>query len=289
MKLKKGDLIDIIAPASVPKNQDWRKGISLLEEWGLRVRFPDDSLKPWIFHSHNNKKRFSFLKKAFQSSSKAVWVLRGGYGSQKLMPSFQKIKIQKKLFIGFSDATVLHLYLNGICKIPSLHAPSICELPYLSKKELSALHKTLFDKEEDYITIKGLKSFNNFKANITGTLIGGNLTLIQTSIGTKWFPSLNSKILFLEDINEEDYRIDRALHQLYFSGALKGVKALIFGYLDPITRSQFENTMESLSDILNIPLFYQIPCGHKSPNMPLPLGTKAEISSKNSDLKIKIF
>ena len=291
MRLKKGDSVDVIASASFPKDQSWKKGISILESWGLKVNFSSQALRPWIFHSHTNKKRFEYLKKAFQNpSSQAVWSLRGGYGSQKLMPSLQKIKIKKKLFIGFSDVTVFHLYLNGICKIPSLHGPSICDLPYLSQKELLSLKKVLFG-EEDFIYFKNLKSFKNSKIKtLNAPLVGGNLTLLQTSIGTPWFPSLKSHILFLEDVNELGYRVDRALHQLYFSGALKGVKALIFGSINPIKSSEFQKVLESFSKVLDIPLFFHLPCGHKSPHLSLPLGTQAkitQISSNKFDLKIK--
>lgn len=292
MIFKKGNVIDIVATASAPRKHDLLKGICILEEWGFKVNLPSDSISPWLFHSNTNSKRLTLLKNAFKnSSSQIIWSARGGYGTQKLMPAFQKISFEEKLFIGFSDVTALHLYLNGVCKIPSLHAPSVCDLPYLSNKELHAIHNMLF-KDSSSITSRKLKSLNNNKSkNIKGTFIGGNLTLLQTSIGTSWFPSLSSKIVFLEDTHERDYRIDRALHHLHFSGALKGVRALVFGYLNSIKLSDFKKIIESFSEVSKIPVFYQILAGHKSPNLPLPLGMSAEISkdAQGFNLEIKRF
>ncbi len=296
MKLKKGDTIDIVAPSSFPVNEDWLKGLKILEGWHLKTRFPKNMISPWLYHANTNKKRIKFLKQAFKNStSQAVWALRGGYGLQKVMPFFEKNKLQKKMFIGFSDATALHLYLNSVCKIPSLHAPFVSDLPYLSQKNLKILRSILFGEQEEVVfsdlellqknlKIKKLKSF----------IIGGNLTLLSSSLSSGWFPkNLGSCFLFLEDVNEEDYRVDRALHQLFFSGAIKKVKAILLGSFLPLKKKNLKNKLlKSFSDFSNIPIVMGLPCGHDvKNNNPLPLAKNSEISFQGSKatLRIKSF
>ena len=277
LKLLPGDLVDIIAPSSLPQNREWKKGLAILESWGLKVRFSEESLKPWSFHSGTNKQRWSFLKRAFQNSqSKAVWCLRGGYGSQKLLGWFKTNPPHKKLFIGFSDATAIHLQLNK-WGWPSLHGPFISDIPYLSKKNQESLRQILFgEKKEQFF--ENLKVFHPSKKKILkGSLMGGNLTVIQTSLGCSWFPKLHSHFLFLEDVNEEAYRLDRALHHLFFTGALKGVKALILGSFHPAKSAQIHKVLNSLSEFLKIPMVTDLPCGHLKNNQPLPFKTPCEL------------
>lgn len=269
--------MDIIAPSSLPQNREWKKGLAILEGWGLRVQFSERNLKPWSFHANTNKQRGSFLKKAFQNSqSKAVWCLRGGYGSQKLMGWFKTKPSHKKLFIGFSDATAIHLRLNK-WDWSSLHGPFISDIPCLSKKNQENLRQILFGEKKERL-FENLKTFSpSKKKTLKAPLIGGNLTVIQTSLGCSWFPRLHSRFLFLEDVNEEAYRLDRALHHLFFTGALKGVKALILGSFHPSKSAQIHKVLSSFSEFLKIPIVTGLPCGHLKSNQPLPFKTPCEL------------
>ncbi len=292
MKLKKGDTIDLVAPSSFPLNKNWLKGLKILEEWELKIRFPKDMISPWMYHANTNQKRTKFLEQAFKNStSKAVWAIRGGYGLQKVMPSFVKSKIQKKLFIGFSDATALHIYLNDICKMPSLHAPFVADLPYLSKKDLRMLKSILFGEQKE-VVFSDLKLLNkNLKVKkLRAPIVGGNLTLLSTSLSSPWFPkNLDKCFLFLEDVNEEDYRIDRSLHQLLFSGAMKKVQAILLGSFTPLKKRDLENKLlKSFSDFSNTPIFTGLPCGHIFKNSPLPLAKNSEINFQDSKATLRV-
>ena len=292
MKLKKGDIIDIIAPSSFPVNKSWLKGLEILKKWELKPRFPKDMISPWIWHANTNPKRTKFLEQAFKNStSKAVWAIRGGYGLQKIMPSFAKSKIQKKLFIGYSDATALHLYLNSVHKIPSLHAPFVSDLPYLSPKDLNLLKRILFGEQKEQV-FSDLKLLNkNIKVkNLKAPIIGGNLTVLSTSLSSGWpLKSLDSCFLFLEDINEEDYRIDRALHQLFHAGMMKKVKAILLGSFLPLKKKSLENNLlESFSYFSNTPIIAGLSCGHRSKNSPLPLSKSSEINFQGSKVTLRV-
>ena len=292
MKLKKGDNIDLIAPSSFPVNKAWLEGVEILKDWGLNPCFPKDMIRQWLYHAHTNKKRSQFLQQAFKNKkSQFVWAIRGGYGLQKIMPDFIKNKYPKKTFIGFSDATALHLYLNTVCKIPSLHAPFVADLPHLSKKQLSFLKKVLFGQQEE-IVFSNLKYFGKIpKAKkIKSPLIGGNLSLISTSLSSPWFPIRKEPyFLFLEDINEKSYSVDRFLHQLFFSGQMKSVKALFLGSFKPLKKEDLTYIfLKSFSEMSQIPIVMGFPVGHTSNNQPLPLGQMATLFVDKNKATVKI-
>lgn len=292
MKLKSGDIIDVIAPSSVPKNNKWKKGIQILQSWGLKPRLSKRAIDPWLYHSNSNNKRSSFLNQAFlNKDSSAIWMLRGGYGLQKLMPSFIKSYSQrnkKKLFIGYSDGTALHLYLNSQNQ-KTLQAPTVCELPDLSHKELSLLKNILFGIKKEII----FKNLNLFKRNskkiLKAPIIGGNLSLLSSSVGTPWLPSFGSHFVFIEDVNEEDYKVDRLLHHLFYSGALKGVKALLFGRFHPLNRKILKTRiLKSFSKVCPIPMIFGLPCGHKKSHYPLIFKSPAKLTLQKTEAVLKI-
>jgi len=291
MHLNKGDYVDIIAPSSGPLNTNWKQGLNILKSWGLKPCLFKHALDPWMYHSNTNTKRLQFLKQAFKNSnSQSVWALRGGYGLQKIMTAFSKAKIQQKLFIGFSDATALHLYLNQTYHWPSLHAPFIQDLPHVPLKQLNALKQILFGLKKE-VLFPNLKCLNRkYKQNLKAILLGGNLTLLATSLSSVWCPKkLDSCFLFLEDINEEEYRVDRALHQLFFSGFMSKVKAIVLGSFTPLKNKNLENIfLKSFSQVSKIPIFQRLPCGHTLKNSPLPLGKPAEIQFKGDRATLRI-
>ena len=318
--MKSNSLIDIIAPSSPPKNNQWKQGVKILQSWGLKTRFSSLALSPSLFHAHSNQKRAFFLNQAFSSEdSSMIWMLRGGYGFQKLIPSFIKRyskTAKKKLFIGYSDGTALHLYLNHQNQ-KTLHAPTVSELADLKKIEFDSLKKILLKKKKE-ITFKNLKFFkpaqlkkfgalsfqsqevsltkagkfksSPYKKTLKGKIIGGNLSLLSSNLGLPWLSSFKSGFLFLEDVNEEAYKLDRMLHHLFYSGALKSIKAILFGNFNPLNKKTFLKVLNSFSQVCSIPLIYDLPCGHRD-RYSLPLNTSAELSIQGSklDLKVKTF
>jgi len=292
MRLKSGDVIDVIAPSSVPENNQWKKGFKILQSWGLSLRIAPGTVSPWLFHANSNKKRSFFLKQVFlNTDSSAVWMLRGGYGLQKLMSSFTKSRhksFNKKLFIGYSDGTALHLYLNSK-KQKTLQAPVICELPDLSQKELSYLKAVLFGSKKEII-FKHLSVLKKSSTKILkAPIVGGNLSLLSSCVGVSWFPSFQSHFLFIEDVNEEDYKIDRLLHHLFYSGALKEVKALLFGHFHPVSKKVLKmKVLKSFSEVCQIPMIFGLPCGHKKTHYPLPFKTPAELTMQGGKAILKI-
>lgn len=292
MKIQPGDIVDIVAPSSPPKGTQWEKGLQILHSWGLKPRLQTEAIKPWLFHSHTNQKRSYYLNQAFlNKESSSVWMLRGGYGLQKLLPSFIKNyrRFKKKLFIGYSDATALHLYLNSK-KQKTLHAPMICDLPNLSQKELITLKHMILGVHKE-ITLKKLTSFQRFSGKATvikAPILGGNLSLLSSCVGLSWMPSLSSCFLFIEEVNEDDYKVDRMLHHLLYSGTLKGVKALLLGQFHPLKKKSLIQVFKSFFEVCKIPIVFGLPCGHKTPNNPLPLNTLAALSIMENQAILKV-
>lgn len=275
--------IYMIAPSSPPKNKKWLKGVDILKSLGFKLYHHPHWLKPDFLHANNDHKRSLFLKQAFSSKScSIVWMLRGGYGFQKLIPSFKKdylkIKKHKKLFIGYSDGTAMHLFLNNK-NWKTLHAPTISELADLSSQELTSLKQVLLDKKPS-VVFNRLQSFKHYSnKKLKGKIWGGNLTLLASSIGTQSFPAFD--FLFIEDTGEPIYKIDRYLHQLLYAGYLKSVKAILFGNFDSLTKKSFYVLLKNFSKVCSADLIFNLPCGHKN-KKPLPLNTLAKLSIEGS-------
>ena len=281
--------IYVIAPSSPPKNRAWLKGIKILESWGFKVDFNPKSLGKDFFHAHNHKTRLEFLKKAFLKASPTdmVWMLRGGYGFQKLMPEFSHYKIKNyPLFVGYSDGTAMHLYLNQL-KQKTLHAPTISELPELSVAELNQLKSILLGTKKT-LSFNPLKSFKNYsQKTLNGKITGGNLSLLSSSVGVYDFPISN--FLFIEEINEPAYKLDRMLHHLLYSGRLKSVKAILLGDLQPVNKKTLYEVWKGFSKFCAIPVFFNLPCGHKNKKaLPLNTPSKLVIEGSKASLEVKI-
>lgn len=236
IKLKKGDVVDIVAPASFSDESILIQALSELNKWGLKVKTHINFEAFHPFHSDDDDVRMNDLIHALsKSDSKVIWCLRGGYGSARLLEQLSKIKkINKnKILIGYSDITALHSLLNQKYKMTSIHGPMISSF---SSKEfdqrcMKELKDILFSSPKSYkFELEPLNDLADLsKGVIKGSLTGGNLSVVQSLIGTKFEIKSQNKILVLEDVNERGYKLDRMLSQLKMSSSLKGCKAIIFG------------------------------------------------------------
>jgi len=287
--LKPGDIIDIIAPSSSTPIENLKKGIKLLESWGYRVRCEKNLLDPQIFLSNSDKKRFSSFKKAMTNKkSKAVWCLRGGYGAIRLLPDIEKMKVprSKKILIGLSDISSLHVIINQKWNFPSLHASLLDRLATekLSSENILELRQVL--ENPKYIT-----EFNNLiplnKAaqtlkTIKSQVIGGNLSVVSSTIGTTSQIKTKNKILFLEELNERAYRVDRFLQQMKQAGLFTQVHAVIFGDFtdceEPNKDNHIQAVLKNFFEKLKLPAFMGVESGHDIKQRPLFFNTEAHLT-----------
>lgn len=231
--MRKKHTIEIIAPSSsTPDLQVPKQAVEYLESLGFAVNFPSDLLSSALVYEANTKEyRLNhFLKAANDDSIDTILMLRGGYSAAKWVTKLMECDLPKaKFFVGFSDGTALHLVLNQHFNWKCVHGLGLGQLP--NKVTQESIDKTIavFTGATTSLSIPGLVKMNNVEGELSGKLTGGNLSLLQTSIGTAWQIDCEDKIVFIEDVGEPGYKLDRMFEHLMQSGTLDGAKAIVLG------------------------------------------------------------
>lgn len=287
--LKKDDLIDVIAPASHSPIDRFEGGLDWIRDLKFIPHVPKDIITTDLFFAAPLKTQLQHLKEALASDSKAIWCLRGGYGSMRLIPYLNKMKAPKKpkLFVGFSDITALHLFLTQKWNWPTLHGRTLSQLSPETKNspDRKLLQKIITGKVTHH-TFKKLTPLNaaaKKEQTIKASITGGNLRILQSSLGTVWELQAKGKILFIEDVAERGYSIDRMLEQMIQAKIIhKGLKAIIFGdFTQGHERDGTDLTVNALKRFavkVPYPVLMGLPAGHGEVyNYPIPFNTPCEL------------
>ncbi len=288
--LKEGDIIDVVAPGYPSSREEVQGAHDFLCDWNLVPRIPKGLIKPHFIHANEDKERFEFLKKAIESKdSRTIWCLRGGYGSNRLLPMLAKLKKPKepKLLIGISDITSLHNFVIQEWGWTAMHAPL---LDRLGRKLVSKMHERelkdiLFGREKS-VEFKKLRPLNAAARNVkkmNSKIVGGNLTVLQSGLGTPWQIETQKALLFIEDVGERGYRIDRMLEQFRQAGLFKKCHGIVLGDFiggaEPKTgKNNFNKVFRRWADDLDIPLFSGLQAGHADIQRPLPFNTSCQLT-----------
>jgi muramoyltetrapeptide carboxypeptidase len=305
-RLKEGDTIGLIAPASNVDDQDFQNAVKAIESFGFKPKIGKNARKFNGYLAGTDKERLADLHWAFSDKEiKAVWCIRGGYGVTRLLPNidFSLIKKNPKVVIGYSDITALLVSIYQNAGLVTFHGPvasssfseyskTHCldvlmnptspykiELSEENKAEASELYKT------EIIT----------RGKARGKLVGGNLSLIAAMCGTKFgLKNTKGKLLFLEDVNEAPYRVDRMLTQLRQSVDLTQLAGIACGIFEDSSFRKKENTdnsapkmIDTLKDRLGdlkIPVIYGLSFGHINRQFTLPIGIEAELDTENATM-----
>ncbi|MDZ4084833.1 MAG: LD-carboxypeptidase [Bdellovibrionales bacterium] len=319
--LKKGDVVDVVAPGFRSTDAEVEAGVKFLEQWGLRPRLPKDLFGDDILSSNADLKRLRHLETALTSkSSRAIWCLRGGYGSIRLIPGLLKLKRPSmvKPLLGISDVTTLQLFLEMKWQWPSLQAPLLDRLgrvidpsvamgrPIPIREQIDELKQVVFGETEEVrhtgltqlgkaSQVKSLLSKKSKSGVVEGTVTGGNLLTFASANGTSIHPTTDGKILYFEDVGERGYRVDRWLVQLVQVGIIsKKTKAIVFGdfiegdekngkSLVPGVIARFA---ETLAFEMGIPVFTGLKSGHGVDQRIVPLCTAARLNLREGELLI---
>jgi muramoyltetrapeptide carboxypeptidase len=294
--LNSGDLVSVLSPASHTHSNAWEKGIEVLENWGLRVDRGEYYLSQHFGFGGTDAERLHDLQKALDNPQiKAIFPIRGGYGSSRLLDylDFSNFLKNPKWMVGFSDITALLMHIDSL-GVAGIHGPmpnNFCQKG--GEYSLQALKEVLFSGSTKY-------TCNTHPSNVLGEahgeLIGGNLSLLTHLLGTPSFQKPIGKILVLEEIGERLYHIDRMLVQLKRSGYFEGLVGIIAGgFTDcneaPLTigKSAQELILEH-TDEYTIPIAFNFPLGHVPTNHPVIFGAKANllISSEKVQLTCQL-
>ncbi len=286
--LKKGDIVEILAPAYGIKPQEVERIKEYIKSLGLVPRVPANLLEGDLIASATEESRFRQLKDAiFAEDSKAIWCVKGGSGSPQIIPHLAKIKTppkQEKLFIAFSDITSIHFFLNQEWGWKTIHGPILWQIvrERIDKESIAQIENLIFGKKykKDFSLTPISKNLKPQTIN-TKAIIGGNLKLVQCSIGTIWQIKAKNKILLFEDINEKPYQVDRILTHIQQSNLCNGAKAIIFGDFEggeiDMDMPLIEKILERFAEQIKIPVFRISGIGHTERNYAIHFGTPAKI------------
>ena len=280
--LQKGDTIAIVSTARKNIDDNLKPTIDLLEGWGLNVKIGKTiGLDYYQLAGTDDQRAADFQEQMDNPNIKAIWCVRGGYGTVKIIDKldFTKFKQNPKWIIGFSDVTVLHSHLNRM-GIESLHATMPVAIPRATDEAKNSLCAALFnDKLEYTLDCDAL----NHIGKVKGELVGGNLSILYSLLGSESAVDCNDKILFIEDLDEYLYHVDRMMTNLKRNGCLSGLKGIIVGAMTEMKDNEIpwgRNALEIIEDAvkgLNIPIIYNFPAGHIRDNRALIFGRQVTI------------
>ncbi len=280
--------VSCVASGFKLNEEDIKASLSWWLRQGILIeRIGEISFKKDLLCSSNLESRIQELKQAFSKkiSSKIVWALRGGYGMQEVIPYLKPSDFKtKKTYIGFSDCTSLHYYLNKNLGLSSIHGPHV-SAAFQKLNNIDINNKINILLRNPYIysdTFKKLRLLNTSTKNkILAKLIGGNLTTLVSIIGTKIDKGSKGDILFLEEVEEPAYKINRMLTHLNQSEFLSGVKAIVFGHFSHSNKKQEQLIKKVLKRwALNqkFPVLSGLQAGHiHLKNNPLWLGKRSKL------------
>lgn len=284
--LKPGDRIGIAAPASPFDRNLFLKGVAMLEQMGFGVIYDESLFQTTGYLAGPDANRLALFQDLFADPEiKAIWCARGGYGSLRLLPGidFAALRRMPKLFIGCSDISALLNALYTFSGMISLHGPMVTGLGGADRITIDSIRRIILETEP--VTIEATWPRVICPGKARGPVLGGNLATLCHLLGTPYMPDFAEAIVFLEDVGEKPYRIDRMLTQMQMAGCFDRVAGLCFG--------TFENCGES-SDIARIiderfgampvPVLSGFAMGHGSPNLALPIGLEALLDTDSASL-----
>lgn len=292
--LKKGDTVGILATARKIDLATIEPGIKLLESWGLKVVIGKTIGKEQNQLAGADWQRATDFQEMLDNPAiKAIWAAKGGYGTVRIVDrvNFADFKKKPKWVIGFSDMTVMHSHINNM-DIGTLHAIMAISAKTATPEAIESFRKALFGEKLEYHI--PAHPFNK-KGKAQGELVGGNLSVLYSIQGSKSAVDMKGKILFIEDLDEYLYHIDRMMMNLKRNGSLDGLKGIIVGGMTSMNDNDIpwgKDALEIIEDVvkdLKIPIAYNFPAGHIKDNRALILGKNVtlEVNDKETVLKFE--
>jgi muramoyltetrapeptide carboxypeptidase len=298
-RLRAGDLIGLVSPASPiadPSRID--KGVRYLESLGYRVEIAPSVLKNHGYLAGTDEERAGDLHAFFaRKDIRAIMCIRGGYGTPRLLRliNYRLIASNPKIFVGYSDLTSLQLAIWKRTGLVQFHGPMV---GVDMADGMDAFTEGLFWQTVTATSRVGTIALPDPQptaltgGKARGRLLGGNLALLVSSMGTRYFPDFRDTLLYLEDIGEEPYRVDRMLFQLLNAGILHAVSGILTGQFTDcgpkdITKPSFsvDEVFQQIADLTDRPFLARLPFGHESRKMTIPLGITARVDASRGRIE----
>jgi muramoyltetrapeptide carboxypeptidase len=295
--LKAGDTVAIVAPSGILKNrhEEIQKAVKLLKSWGLNSLVGKHVFSQDNHFAGTDDERCEDFQKALDDPSvKAIWCARGGYGTVRILDKldYTKFKERPKWLIGYSDITALHnqIHNEGFESIHALMCTSLSDNMEDISESVETFRKALFGESLNY-NLKG--SVYNKEGHVTAPLVGGNLTMLHTMLGSKTSIDTSGKILFIEEIGEYKYHIDRMLQSLKRAGYFDNCKGVLVGDMTKLRKnttlwgsSVEQLILDALSEY-DFPIAFHMPAGHEKDNRAMILGKQITLKvTKDSSLVV---
>jgi len=291
-QLQPKDKIAIVCTARAVEENELQPALKILDQWNLiPVLGKTIGLKHHQFGGTDVERAKDFQDAINNPEVKAIWCARGGYGTARILDhiDFSPLLKNPKWIIGYSDVTALHLHLQHLGLV-SLHAQMPVDIENKSEKTVESLRQSLFENSFD---IEYQSEFVSRSGECQGELVGGNLSVLYSTMGTQPISDFKNKILVLEDLDEYLYHVDRMMLNLFRIGLLKQISGLIVGGMtemndNTIPFGQTANEIvDSYAEKLNIPVAYDAPFGHKYDNLALSLGKKVTLKVVKHKVSIR--
>ena len=297
-RLKKGDVVGVVAPAGPVDPDLLKKGLKVLKSMKLEPLLGNHVLSRWGYMAGKDEDRAADLMSMFENKNvKAIFCARGGYGVNRLLPWLKPNIIRKnpKIFVGASDITLLLLYLYQKCSLVGFHGPMVGGNfgQYAMKKSKKQFYDLLTGQTEGKTMVSPQARILNLGV-ARGEITGGCLTLLCRSLKTPFEVQTRNKILLIEDVNEAPYRIDGMLWQLKAAGKFKNLKGIILGEMVNCHPQNSGNGLrgqgqmyQEIFDGLPIPIVTNFPIGHGKEMWTLPFGVEATLDVEAKSLQLK--
>ena len=296
-RLKKGDTVAVIAPASPPNKENLRRGLKFVEDLGLNYKLGKSLYAEYGYLAGNDEERLADLQEAFLDEDiKGIICAGGGYGTARIASAidYDAIKNNPKIFWGYSDITFLHTAIRQQTGLVTFHGPMLAS--DIGKEEANQISKDTFQQLFAPTDLNYSSAISEVEelvpGSAEGSLVGGNLSLLSSSMGTPFEIDTEGKVLLIEDINEEPRAVDRMLNQLYMAGKLhKSAGILIGDFNNCIPERELSLTLEEVIKhyikLAGRPALKGFNMGHCSPHIGVPFGTTARMNTEEKTLFVE--
>ncbi len=300
-KLKFGDTLGFIAPSGAVRTEGAiERAIEETQRMGFKVKLGRSAGQKYGYLSGTDEVRAADINAMFADDEvDAIVCLRGGYGAMRILDQidYDLIARHPKIFMGFSDITALHIALLGKCGLATFHGPMAAANwagKPLDDFSLASMYRALMHAEPvgELANPEGYPKQTVNPGQAEGQLVGGNLMLIASSLGTPWEIDTKGRIIFIEEIGERTYCVDRMLTQMRLAGKFRDCAGVVFGdFADcPVEYPEFGLTLEEIiHDVVapcGKPIFTGLRCGHCSPKLTLPFGVRCRMDADKCTLTV---